>query len=472
MKMRDKDSAGSRFLDAIVGIELDLVERMMDVYKSYTNISDVPFSTPSLLYEVVIDYPLSSGVIYPENSYGFILSGVPIRTTDDRIRFFTNPPTRLDYNKRITLSGLTSGIAGIEWLNGYPSGHLVVQQDISPVDASSTMYYTILGKDNEVQTTPVSGETLGIGYIGLDQNSAYDIIEPESSGYLRRQYPVGPWTSSSGRLSSMPGDAVIWYESYINEDDAKKYRMVALNNPYGSGIYNLSDVDVSFIPISGTVKVYDILNLTSSGTPTEIDASGQGVYEFSSGTYHYIGYSGQVPGYLCSDPEISGQIATQKFSTSWRLLPESGYVDDEVYPNTATFQWVNGAVPYRKTVRFTNPISKYQIEYQYKLYDSIVCLSSDSKNARGYYAEKDVGDLHFLNGDGEWKRIAVKQAESNQLVYKTSCLNIRPGTTVKAMVTYNSKYRTRWSDANDVDKTIQFRRHNIGYTDNLYGYVS
>jgi len=190
----------------------------------------------------------------------------------------------------------------------------------------------------------------------------------------------------------------------------------------------------------------------------------------------YKGYDNPIP-WDITPKEIQNEIIkeykteteivpTLLYETKWRYLPSSGYVDNEIYPNSGTFDWIDGTGPVGTTIRFTNPISRYQAEYQNSTYDSISQLSSDHKDEFTSVANVDNNVLYFNNSDIIRRDINIEPAESDSLAYRTDPINVRPGQSVNVSIIANSKRPTeRWNNAKTVDKTIHFLQHSIGFTD-------
>lgn len=481
MKMSiDEESVGARFLNCIAAEEMGLLGRNLNLYSKYININDCPVDHITKMYELELEYPFSSGNIEPQDRHGNILN-YRIYPVEDELTFLTNPPTRLaeDGADTIRPSGLNGTILGVEWMHAEPTGMLAVQDSQSPVEASSTLYCYTKTVDNSVNEIPFSGDALGKSYVGLTKNASYDLLMFDMSHSLETLYPTGIWISSSGDSITAPTAAVYGYSSFIDPSGNKTYYDRALNNPYGSGVYNLSDRELTFDPISGTVKVYDILNLTPSGTPYEIPSSGAIVYTFTSGNWSYRGYYQTVP-WEWTPPDIQANIiqaqgsgltitATSGTYVSWQMLPSGGYLDTEVYPYSGTFTWIDGTGGTDKTIRFTNAESRYQAEYEYILHGNIRQLSSAPRDDHGSVGSR-VGTLYFINGSQEYQEVSVEQSESSNLAVRIDPEDVRPGTSLKVILKVNAKRTEQWLNAQTNDKTVQFYQHNIGAFDQFGGY--
>lgn len=477
MKIREADSKGSRFLEAVVGRELDLLYRTLDVYSQYVNIVDSPPDSPTEFWELQLDRPVTSGYITP------IFNGGPadykIEVVDTNIAFLSNPPTRMVATDSFVPSGVQSGIYSLEWINGSPTGMIVAQDGVRSIDPSSTLYYSVATINNEVTLIPYSGANFGTSYIGLEQNSSYEIVSPEPSWSLTKKYPNNVWITPTGDVTSDPGYSP-FYSSYLDGDGNKIYHWKALNNPYGSGVYNHADVNLTFAPQSGTIIVYDILNLTTSGTPTVIPASGIKTYNLISGlaggSWMYQGYESTVPESIAPQEFIDDNLdsngnyvpvtANEMRETTWQILPVGGYVDDEVYPHSGTFNWISGTGDLGTTLRFVNGASKYQVEYSYTDRGHLRGLSSQPKDPHSS-AAAGGGVLYFVDSNPVWKVPNIELSESYPIAVRVDPKVIRPGSTVSVMGKFNTRRVEQWFNAQTTNKTVQFVRHNMGYSDDF-----
>ncbi|GAG26202.1 unnamed protein product, partial [marine sediment metagenome] len=237
---------GRRFFDATAGNEVELMVRTVDAYGDYVNIVDSPPDQPTLAFTLDLDYPLNSGII--RSTAGE--ESIDIQVVEDQLSFLTNPVTRFEGAGTIQPEGtlIASGIAGIEMFNAYPTGYLLVQTEASPLLTDSTLYYHVDNINDVVDEVPYSGNAFGLGYVGMGPNGGYEVLLPTPAHQLRREYPIGPWTTPTGVLSTPPDGASL-FETFVNDNDEIEYRYQAYNNPYGSGVYNLADTELTFKPL-------------------------------------------------------------------------------------------------------------------------------------------------------------------------------------------------------------------------------
>lgn len=486
MKMRDGDSVGYRYLNAVLGEELDLLSRTLSYYTSYTNVVDSPVDALYQLSQVELDYPFSSGYITPLDSNGTSL-GFNVIPVNSSLALFSNPLTRLEEDPENTIypSGLGT-INGIEWMSGDPSGLLAVQQNLDPIDPSSTLYYSIKNTTNLVDLIPVSGDALGLDYIGKGENASYDVLMPEPRWARERNFPMGPWITASGESSTPPSGVSVVYSSYVNEENEKIYFYKGFNNPYGSGVYNKADVDLEFEPVSGTIEIFDILNLTTSGTPYPIPSSGAVIYSYQTpsgvldGIWMYEGYHNPIPeaitpqGVIDWVKENNSDVFTEIIPASssyvaWEHMREGGYIDDEVFPHSGTFNWIDGTGNLKPTIRFTNATSRYQAEYAHRVADSITQLSNDPKDSFASYS-KINGSMFYIGSSGSYQEVPIEPSQSDPIAVRILPTDMRPGAVAKVLLTVNTRRTEKWLNAQTQDKTIQFVQHNMGYTDDFGAY--
>jgi hypothetical protein len=496
MKLRQPTSVGFRFVDAILGNELELLSNTLDIYTTYNSIVRAPIDSLEELYQLELAYYFKDSFI--ETSQGDNEDVLKIKVVENSHEFLTNPPTRIgDAIIALEPSGLGgSSIVGLEWMDGFPSGILAIKRNCDDIAPSSLLYYDITTKSNTINPLPVSGITLGVAYVGLGENNSYEAItQPESESSLKTKYPSGVWVTPSGEQTTIPSGINWENQSFIDtETGLKTYFKKSLNNPYGSGVYNQADVTLTFNPVSGTIKVYDVYNLTS-GVPTDIPSSGLNIYSFTSGyydiasglnlldTWTYKGFDSVIPWDILpidmkrqrTDAGFSGVGPTANLigNISWRLLPLGGYVDDEVFPHNTTFNWVDGITPLYNSgiattniIRFSGHFSKYDIQYQYQEFEQITQISADPKEVYKS-ASPSGGQLLFITGKEFYQPIRFETSESNINAVRIDPYIVRPGTTLDYTLLTNIQRQDTWMDAQTTDKTIQFYRHNIGYTDNL-----
>jgi len=490
MKLRDPSSKGFKLVDAILGNELELFASTLRMYAKYPRITDSPINTFSFLSQIEIPYFIKDKIIYTDDN-------TPIYVVEKEHEFLTNSPTRINGlpDDVIYPSGLNGNdIVGLEWLDAYPSGTLVVKTNASDITPSSILYYDINTTIGQVNLIPVSGQSLGIAYVGLGENNSFDSnYDLESEWSIRVKYPAGIWITPSGESKTKPS-GYLEYENYIDLETGEKiYRQKMFNNPYGSGVFNKSDLPLDYTPISGTIKVTDPYNLIS-GLPAVIPSTGLPYYTYvdtfqiydsetglisdANDTWIYKGYEEYIPWDITpreiqqkridAVPSLSGVpiSGTYVATVSWEQLREGGYVDNEVYPNSGTFNYIDGTGDLINKIRFTNAFSRYRIEYAYEVFNNITQISTDGKDAYKP-ASNDKGTLYFISGADFYESLVTETSASKSTAVRFDPYMVRPGAVLYYTLRTNTKKDDVWMNSNTTDKTIQFYNHNIGYTDEL-----
>lgn len=465
MKIRQTDSNGYKLVDALIGNEVELFTATYNAYSKYFFIDTTPIDAMTSLMQLELPFILKDTIIYSNN--------IGIKVVENSLEFLTNPPTRINLTDyKIYPSGLNnSNIVGLEFISSYPESTLVVKTSLDDIIPSSLLYYNCNSNAVFVDPIPTSGISLGIDYVGLGMNGLYELAMPESEWSLRRKYPEGVWITASGTTQSTIPSGIFWKnQSFIDIDtNTKTYYKQALNNPYGSGVYNQADITLVNTPIDGTIKIYDDYNLTS-GVPTLIPSTGINVYGFVSGVWEYKGYENPIPwdivptdiadavNYVPITPTLVGR-------TSWRILPSGGYIDDEVYPHNGTFNWIDGT-GLTNTIRMSGGFSKYEVHYAYKTYNNITQLSADPK-LTGSYASPIDSIMHFIDSEEYTTNLHYNSSDTVLNALRIDPTELRPGSIIYYTILMNTRLYDRWYNAQTVDKTIQFYNHNMGYTDEM-----
>lgn len=434
--VNDKDSNGYRFLNLLYGAEIDQgVANLKDVYNN-SFITSFDSSKNFQLYEVTI-----SGV--PNTNYLNISGIIPIKITDEN-EFNNGQPTRLNYKGSIPVpmyyltytgseknyeagfinsfsSGFSrvcwstmSGFVGLEYFrkNDYGSGYLIIASDINQADAYVSGKYPVFVCDVGTNFTGsgdyenIYGFFTGIKSQDYSTNFRNEILYPIDSKVLSGKYPLTrEIIDSSGRLFTIdhytpyhgwtnneygvPVAVVDYSGLYYYDDNGKKvYFRTALNNPYGSGNYTTAYMDLEHVPISGTLKLYDIDILDKDGNATEIPTAGKILYYYKSpymslGTYDdpsakfdpvYVGYEQFVPSGRGFSSLVEGHIANSLKTISWNYLHEGGGID----PGTLIYVDGSGAITNR--IKINNYHTRYMVEYKYKIHDQIGYFTSLDSN--------------------------------------------------------------------------------------------
>jgi hypothetical protein len=364
------------------------------------------FSDNGYIYEAIVSGITQNTVLSSD--------GIPIKIVNNgspggESEFWDGNPTRIIPIGFYDVSGIiTSGhIIGLNYFRSNPSGvgYFLINTDIDQANYSS--------EDFSAWRLNLSVTGLLLSYSGLwpgietqDYNSTGidEILTPKCSGYLSHTYPL------TRRIRDDSG--VFWdidvYEPYhgwvrdydnsvvakidyngdffYDPEGIKCYYRVALNNPYGSGNYTTEYISLKHIPISGTLRVYDMDILDCSGNATEIPSSGKALYSLKSDMMLitsgfipsgesaqfdpiYVGYDATVPD-TYTFGRIAGETANVLTTTHWAYQGSGSYIDE------GTYQWVEGSGAVNNEIKIVNPYSRYLIEYKYKVYDTANYITS------------------------------------------------------------------------------------------------
>jgi len=178
-------------------------------------------------------------------------------------------------------------------------------------------------------------------------------------------------------------------EYYYDNTGKKVYYRTAYNNPYGYNNYNVAYLDLANIPISGTLKVFDIDILDISGNATEIPSSGKVLYYYKSPKMFlgdasgdlsakfdpiYLGYESIVPSGQGFSPNMEGSGCSLYKTTSWNYLHEGAKLDD------GSLSYIDGTGLITNKIMISGYHSRYLVEYKYKIYEKLLVKSIEVIN--------------------------------------------------------------------------------------------
>lgn len=388
----DRSSNGYKFINLLYGNEVDHAQDRIEEAYNNSFISTLDLSEDYSLYEVRL-----SGI---PNSTHLDSSEGQIKIASDT-EFYYGDPTRIRHRGSIPLSTGTipSGIIGLNYFrtnergSGYLLGTLNREQKTSYLNSVYPAYRINLGTsfDSVSDIKDYSGLYTGIATQRYGDGSTDEILTPIDSGTLKKKYPLTrDITDESGIVHTIDyyepyhgwikdetgtAKAVIDYEGtyYYDSKGSKIYYRTALNNPYGYNNYNVAYLDLRNIPISGTLKVYDIDILDTSGNATEIPQDGKTLYYLQSPTTNvigsgsfeptYLGYDRAIPEDMGFGSDMVGRLANPLKTTSWDYLHEGGGINSE------SLQYVDGSGNITNRIKISNPHSRYLVEYKYVLHD-------------------------------------------------------------------------------------------------------
>ena len=469
MKMHNEYSNGFQLFNSF-GIEL---ERTSEQFEENFNDLHLRKADPIQLNELYFidkrDH-VNIDTIYASGG----INDIPIKVVDNEYDFYNNKPTRIHSIQDHILSGIASGsisgLMNINYLYNLESGVYYMITELPTIHPSSLM---MLDKDfNEIDNI-----SLASGRVDYDTTGRYEILDPDDSGVLMERYPLYRLSETidpEGHIISYkyidhyePQPSSGYENKWFYDDDGNMtYHFTRLNNPFGSGIYNLSSGITEYIPLEDTIRVYDILNLDSSGEPVEIPSSGKNIYEYisPSGDFSYVGYDMYVPDVY---EQYAGSTGTVKFTTSWFHGRSSGYLDDDVPPHSGTFTYIFGSGDLNNDIWFYNAMSKYMVEYDYskfsKLYD-VTTLNRYNHNVDMIsYTIPLVG---YADYDGDI--IPWELSHTNNNAIRVSPDYVRPGAKFDISMTLSETNTKTWTNPSGTAFSVNLYNNNLGYTQEIF----
>ena len=446
----DKTSNGYKYINLLYGVEVDQgIDTLKEVYQN-SFFTTIDLTKNFELYEVTI-----SGV--PNTNY---LNDGQIKITDE-FEFYNGAPTRIipisgfripmvisSYSgenaaptagfNNIFSSGVNvqcwssmSGFIGLEYFRKTieGSGYLLIATDYDQEGLYLSGLYNafICNVGTNFQSEDDYNEIYGL-YTGIkDQNytinSRNEILYPIDTKTLNDKYPltrqifdasgmshvIDHYTPYHGWMFNEYNEIVAnidYSGTYYYDDDGNKiYYRTAYNNPYGYNNYSIAYLDLEHIPISGTLKVYDIDILDGDGNATEISRNGSILYYYKSPKMLigsgidrqfdpiYVGYDQFVPSGYGFSSNMEGHIATPLKTISWDYLHEGGGIDQ------GTMQYVDGSGSITNRIKITNYHTRYLVEYKYKTHDQFRYVSSiESDGAISKHTQVPIYTLNNYSG--------------------------------------------------------------------------
>jgi hypothetical protein len=246
MKIHNEDSIGFNFINAILGNHLEwLKERIIEFDKNSfyqtahhndPNVAYVTYHNTSLgdilqdtLIRAYIDNTegnsIPSGMLAPTAS-----SIIPITVSDER-EFFMAPPTRLTYDVDDDVY-LGEYITGITFAKNYSkndaSGNIITpKQDVYIVNIMNSTPASGEGSTILYNTSweAIDGNDYGIGYQDYDNTSLYEVVK-DPSGYI---------------LNYIPIDGTLVLYDYVNVDASGNAQVIPEDN------YSINNEVVNYI---------------------------------------------------------------------------------------------------------------------------------------------------------------------------------------------------------------------------------
>lgn len=462
--VNDKSSNGYKFTNLLYGVEIDFArEKLQSAYdNSYIDTFDL--SDDGTLYEVRF-----SGI--PNGTHLTSNEG-SIKITSEN-EFYNGDPTRVRQIDSIPLDSgtITGGVIGLNYFRKdyRGSGYLLVNVNRSQEESYLASIYPSYRIeltdtfDSEDDLLTYSGFYTGIATQSYAAGATDEVLTPLDAKTLSGKYPlkrrvldesgvyhnIDHYEPYLGWVRDETGTvmALVDYSGtyYYNSNGKKIYYRTALNNPYGYNNYNTAYMDLRFVPISGTLKVYDI-DILDGGEATLIPNTGKTLYYLQSDRMNvsgsgefdptYLGYSATVPLDHGFSDYMEGKSANFLKTTSWDYLHEGGGINEESHV------YLDGSGAITNRIKIKNPHSRYLVEYKYKLHD--YSRYTTSLDAAGYVnndTQEPVYSLENTSGnlilrDYEFTkdpRFVSKDSEGNTTAYQNSKrltfdgLDVRPG---------------------------------------------
>ena len=491
--VKDKTSNGYKLSNILYGAEVDIIWDQINSVYTDNYLDSLDYSEDPDVAIVYLDVAISGNTLWGQTDY----RDSPITVTNKRV-FETGKPTRLSAVGTLTISGVNYGYVGLEYFrsdrrgNGYILTSLNEDAATLYAAAESGVHKITSDSVGEFQTWNYSGENP----IVLEQSYAsvgrYEIISPLTSLQLEQEYPLtldirAPQGGVLGATESTytidhytPYNGYYWdsvastYKAvgyptdkyYDKIDLVKKYYRTALNNPFGSGNYTTIYSPLEQVPISGTLKVYDIDNLDSEGNAIEIPQTGKNVYYYNgiyqSGvllhTPDYLGYSQNVPPEMTADSSVTPTGYLYSI-TSWDYCRESGGLGEDLVWTEVP----NNLITNR--IKIINPYSRYMVEYKYFSHNKIKFISSTIstpyvrlQDNNYLYTVEDTDSNLELTKDFQFSR----DPRPDRIGLTFDGWKYRPGSTI-GKVQVNLDLSTTSDDLTD-NVVLPLDQEPIGYT--------
>ena len=183
-----------------------------------------------------------------------------------------------------------------------------------------------------------------------------------------------------------------------------------------------------------------------------------------SGDFKYIGYEEYVPQVY---DIYGGAQATFLCNTSWFQGRTSGYLDNDVPPNSGTFQYIQGSGELTNVLWFNNPISKYMITYTYSRFDYLQDLTTDSR----YNHNIDLlpANSFILSSDPpNYQDVPWEFAKSSISGIRIDPDYVRPGRDIKISLTISDSVTREWSNPSGNAFSVNLYRNNLGYRQDIF----
>jgi len=411
----DTKSNGYTLINSMYSLEVDSIKSYLDQSKHAISFENYDYGYDSNFSYVSFPTLIESGILY--GTYN--TKDYPITITTHSV-FMDGPATRFIYNPThsIDLPQQTnaSGIYGLEYMRTTKEGSGLLFFNTDATTDTPFLYNNVfqtyklpLSDLMEPDFNNISGIVIGAESVTGNVNDKLEVLSPAGFSNLNRQYKTQttvylPDLSTIDRikraytLDYYEPEQYYWDDytntykpqlrefEYYMKGTEKVYMRAMLNNPNGSGVFDTEYLDLAHIPISGTLKVFDLENLTDEDKPFEIPASGINSYTYTTvgddtkSNYTYLGYYDTVP---YEQGLIDDNVPAIYYkTTSW------DYVNEE--DGLIGFDWVSVASgTITNKIKIKNPISKYIVTYDYLLDKKHYCITTTYGNKYIRYYDSD-----------------------------------------------------------------------------------
>lgn len=452
----DDSSNGFKYINLAYGIEVDNVYDSIDDVRHNNSLELFDYGTDVEYYEVNLNKNIMDNTLWGDDYK------IKVTTEDE---FDNGWPTRMELVGNYVLA------SGEQYSGVLPIGLEYTRIDIegSGIVLVNLGINTATSNDFGFQSFTLNLDSLGVisypsvsGKNYLIKKQSYDIVgydevlSPKSYQELLKLFPANRVLRLpvSGIVTNglmdytidhyTPDNGYYWdnldntykaigynSEYYYDNNFEKIYYRTMLNNPYGSGVYKTIYAPLEFIPISGSLRLWDLDNLDISGNMHEVLSTGTPVFQYS-GLYNkntineqqlatYIGYSTGVPHeFLPENSDHETVYTSHLLDTSWEYMTEGSELNEQ-------FEWDEPISGLTNLIKINNPISRYVVTYDYKTgdYNNYITTMNSTKFIKYYDGNYVFTQTDNTNNLTELESQLSKNTEQAAITFNG--LDIRPG---------------------------------------------
>lgn len=461
-------SNGFKLINLLYGIDFEEIKKQLKIIGGSIDYSNYDYEMDGDYQEVTVSKLSEKTITGLAIDTGDVVD-IKITTGSE---YDSGIPTRLSYLKTYSFDDIaeeykSKKIIGLEYFRATETtGKLLITFDETLNGTNNQSIFIDITNTGTILFDTLVPMKLGVNNQSYESTGKYEIINVPSNSQLQSDYPttrtITAINPDTGDIESFeithytPDLGYVWSEVehtyvaivptdifYINDVGQKVWTETSLNNPYYG---NPPIVKLEHVPLPGTLKLYDIDNLTPDGELYEI-ANNQPIYfhsgEFTHDGYTeyalpYKGYSDTVPEAFVPDTVPLNQrpiAATQLTTFSYELLPNDTYVDE--LNNQIVIGTSDVLGPY---IRISNPIGRLVITYDYTDIDHYTYITSLNASR---YVKFHNGDylLSVKNKENTLTEIPVSNSieptsDNNRIAATFDGLDVRPGSTINQLDIY------------------------------------